>query len=181
MSIQRLALMPGVMFAPGGRYPAKNGFSRHDHPGLAHSRTPSGDLHFYPDDNRRLRVPVTSMAWMIEDEKPGAEVPPPSWLWQLSSVTFRTEIPLAGRYVSLGFWSADKHTDVEASETPLGVQLAVKGGSTALVPWHSVATLIDKRIADIPPPPVDAFPVEEVTPSAPPKRTSASGSSRGRH
>lgn len=174
MSINRLALMPAVIFAPGGRFPAKNSYSRHDHGTIPYSRAASGELCFYPDENRRLRIPVTSQAWIIEDDKPGAEVPPPSWLWQLSSCTFRTEVPIAGRYVSLGFWSAHKHTDIECTETERGIRLAVKGAGIAIVPWHSVATLTDRRIAEIPPPPVDAFPLDQHTPSLPPKRTTQS-------
>ena len=96
---------------------------------------------------------------------------PPDWAWALESVTFKVAIPIGGRHVSLNFWSADKYSDVQCRQTERGIELVVPGNGTTIVPMSSVATIRDKRIAApaMTPPPADAWPVEEVTPTAPPE------------
>jgi hypothetical protein len=121
---------------------------------------------FYLDDGRRLRLPASSIAWEIVDGEPGSEVPPPSTTWELASVVFRAPIPVGGTHVQLGFWSAEKHPDIQCVETEFGVRLTT-AGVTAIIPWGSIAVLTDRAVT-LPPSLRTDDPAAETTSSMPP-------------
>ena len=188
MSIFRLALMPGVTLIFGGSYMPKTVYDRQTFGRVPYAKMPDGAVHFFISDDKRLRVPASSVAYVVEDDVTGSEVTPPDRAWALESVTFKTAISIGGRHVSLNFWSADKYPDVQCRESERGIELVVFGGGNTIVPMHSVATIRDKRIAPptIPPPPADSWPVDEHTPTMPPTKRSTkteatSSGSRGRH
>lgn len=173
MSLQTVALMPKVTFTPGGKYPAKPSYSRHHHDGIPYTRIPDGSIHFYLDDNRRrFRMPVSSIAWVIDDDVPGLEVAPPSVQWQLATVVFKQEISIGGQRGSIGFWDAARYPEIACIETDLGFRLELPDKRVVNVALHMVATIMDAKVtaAAPQPEPRNDWPAAEVTPAQPPRR-----------
>jgi hypothetical protein len=171
--------MPKVTFTPGGRYSSKPNYSRHHFEGIRYSRTVDGGACFYLDDKRRLRLPATSIAWLIEDAEPGLEIPPPPTTWELATVVFRGEIHVGGTHTTLGFWDRDKHPEITCVETERGVRLTIPGGRDGKTPsrdvsiqWGGVSTLFDRPVAPPRTPLKNEWPVHETTPSAVPSKMS---------
>jgi hypothetical protein len=164
---------------PGDPWRTTTAYDRKTHHGLPIEHLAHGGWAFYKANGQRFRVPRTSLAWAHEDNEPAPPVNIPSRSWTLRSVYFLgTAAYVGGRHVAIESWQRDKHgADIRCVELSDGSVQLITDGTICTVPVHSIGWYVDDPVETPPEPEVekiesgDAWPVHEVTPALPPKRT----------